>query len=197
MGSITNGRLDPNKALDVCKFATILGTPTQPMKCDKFLTLLLQGKPPTFEHKLDAITTSGVTHKYLNDNKATIAHPEMNGYKKLAARVRAVKGFSEWLAIHERIAEEAPLSCLQGSPPRCPIKSCTIIPAGFDCMFSLYLCVDVWFAFGEPQCSPRVGRSLPGASVRAWTHVNPRSACEAWRTSRSLCLRPCFWTPTS
>ena len=120
MGSITNGRLDPNKALDVCKFATILGTPTQPLKCDKWLTARLKGKPPTFEHKLEAITTPGVTHKYLNDNKATIAHPEMNQYKKLAARVRAVRGFSEWLAIHERVTEEAPLSCLQGSPPSLP-----------------------------------------------------------------------------
>ena len=121
MSSITKGRLDPNKALDVCKFATILGTPTQPLKCDKWLTALLKGKPPTFENKLNAVTTSGVTQKYLQDNKATIAHPEMNHYKKLAARVRAVRGFSEWLAIHERIAEEAPCSCLQaGQPPSLP-----------------------------------------------------------------------------
>ena len=197
MMAITKNRLDPNKALDVCKFACIFGTPTQPLKCDPWMTALLKGKPPTFENKLDAVLTSGVTQKYLQDNKATIAHKDMNHYKKVASRVRAVRGFSEWTSIHERISEEAPFSCLQGSPPRCPSKSCTTIQAGFDCMFSLGFCVDVWFAFGEPECSPRVGRSLPGARVRAWRHVTPRSAGEAWRTSRSLCLRPCFWTPTS
>ena len=74
MSSITKGRLDPNKALDVCKFATILGTPTQPLKCDKWLTAFLKGKPPTFDNKLNAVTTSGVTQKYLQDNEATIAH---------------------------------------------------------------------------------------------------------------------------
>ena len=110
MATFTKGRLDPNKVLDVCKFAAILGRPTQPLKCDKWLSALLKGKPPTFENKLEAVTTSGVTQKYLNDNKATIAHPEVNYYKKLAARVRAVRGFSERLAIHERIAEEALLS---------------------------------------------------------------------------------------
>ena len=107
--AITKGRLDPNEALDVAKFAAILGTPTQPLKCDKWLASLLKGKPPTFENKLDEVCTSGVTQKLLNDSKATIAHPEMNHYKMLAARVRAVRGFSEWLAIHERIAEEVPL----------------------------------------------------------------------------------------
>ena len=60
MAIITKGRLDPNKALDVCKFATILGTPTQPLKCDPWMGSLLKGKPPTFDNKLDAITTSGV-----------------------------------------------------------------------------------------------------------------------------------------
>ena len=137
MSSITKGRLDPNKALDVCKFATILGFPTQPLRCDEWLKNMLKGKPPTFDNKLDAILTAGVTQKFLQDHKATIAHPEMNHYKKIVARVRAVKGFGEWLAVHERISEEAPFSCLQGSPPRCPSKSCTTIQAGFDCMFSL------------------------------------------------------------
>ena len=98
---------------------------------------MLKGKPPTFNNKLDAITTAGVTQKFLQDHKATIAHPEMNHYKKIVARVRAVRGLGEWLAVHERISEEAPFSCLQGSPPRCPSKSCTTIQAGFDCMFSL------------------------------------------------------------
>ena len=110
MSAITKGRLDPNKALDVAKFAVILGTPTQPLKCDKWLASLLKGKPPTFENKLDAVCTSGVTQKFLNDNKATIAHPEMNHCKKLAARVRAARGFSEWLAIHARIVEKVPRS---------------------------------------------------------------------------------------
>ena len=94
MPTITKGRLDPTKALDVCKFATILGTPTQPLKVDPWLKGLLRDKPPTFENKLDAITTSGVTTKFLLDNKATIAHPEMKDYKKIAARVRAVKGLA-------------------------------------------------------------------------------------------------------
>ena len=109
--AIAKRRLDPNKALDVAEVAAILGTTTQPLECDKWLASLLKGKPPTFENKLDAVCTSGVTHKFLNDDKATIAHPEINHYKKLAARVRAVRGFSEWLSIHESIAEEAPRSC--------------------------------------------------------------------------------------
>ena len=57
MPTITKNRLDPNKALDVCKFATIFGTPTQPLKCDPWLKALLREKLPTFENKLDAITT--------------------------------------------------------------------------------------------------------------------------------------------
>ena len=136
MPAITKNRLDPNKALDVCKFATIFGTPTQPLKCDPWLKALLREKPPTFENKLDAITTPGVTVKFLLDAKATIAHPEMKDYKKVASRVRAVKGFGEFMRIHEKICEEAPFSCLQGSTPRCPSKSRTTIQAGFDCMFS-------------------------------------------------------------
>ena len=136
MSAITKGRLDPTKALDVCKFATILGTPTQPLKVDPWLRGLLRDKPPTFENKLDAITTPGVTVKFLLDAKATIAHTEMNDYKKVASRVRAVKGFGEFMMIHEKISEEAPFSCLQGSTPRCPSKSRTTIQAGFDCMFS-------------------------------------------------------------
>ena len=136
MPAITMNRLDPNKALDVCKFATIFGTPTQPLKCDPWLRGLLRDKPLAFENKLDAITTPGVTTKFLLDTKATIAHPEMKDYKQIASRVRAVNGFGEFMMIHEKISEEAPFSCLQGSTPRCPSKSCTTIQAGFDCMLS-------------------------------------------------------------
>jgi hypothetical protein len=56
--------------------------------------------------------------------------------QKIASRVRAVKGFGGFMMIHEKISEEAPFSCLQGSTPRCPSKSRTTIQAGFDCMFS-------------------------------------------------------------
>ena len=59
MAAIAKGRLDPNKALDVCKFAAILGTPTQPLKCDKWLSALLKWKPPTFENKLEAVCGPG------------------------------------------------------------------------------------------------------------------------------------------
>ena len=41
---------------------------------------------------MDAITTTGVTVKFLLDAKATIAHPEMKDYKKMPLESVLSKG---------------------------------------------------------------------------------------------------------
>ena len=145
MPTITKGRLDPTKALDVCKFATILGTPTQPLKVDPWLRGLLRDKPPTFENKLDAITTPGVTTNFLLDAKATIAHPEMKDYKKVASRVRAVKGFGEFMMIHEKSARRPRSHVSRAAPLVAPANHAP--PSRPGLIACSRLVFDVWFAF--------------------------------------------------
>lgn len=106
VSTLFHGKLDLTVHLNVMKYATILGTPAKPLKVDKWMTNLLQDKPPTFENKLDAVKMDGVTKKFLMDHKATINHPEMNTYKKLSLRSRAVNGFFEFDALHERVINE-------------------------------------------------------------------------------------------
>ena len=106
MQSHTKGKLDPSKTIDVVKYATILGNPLQPLFVERWMEALLAGKAPTFENKLEAMCTQGVTLKFLTDKKATVCHPEMKEYKKVLLRVRAVRGFFEWDAVHQRIVEE-------------------------------------------------------------------------------------------
>jgi hypothetical protein len=102
----SQGKLDPSKVIDVTKFAVIMGSPARPMTVDPWLKACLKGLSPTFENKLAAVCTQGVTLQYLQNNKASIAHPEMNTYKKLLPRVKAVRGFHEWDALHELIINE-------------------------------------------------------------------------------------------
>ena len=103
----TKGKLDPSKTVDVLKYALILGNPLNPAFIEPWLLPLLKGAPPTFDNKLKAVTdTSGVTQKFLVDSKATIAHPEINTFKKLVMRSRAVRGFEEWHLLHKLVLEE-------------------------------------------------------------------------------------------
>jgi hypothetical protein len=102
----TAGKLDPKKALDVVKYAVVLGDPLQPNYVESWMRNLLKGAAPTFENKVAAVSTSGVTRKFLEEHKAQIVHPEMNSYKKVLSRVRAVAGFHEWDLVHKMIVEE-------------------------------------------------------------------------------------------
>jgi hypothetical protein len=67
---------------------------------------LLQGKPATFQNKLNAVLTPGCNQRFFQDKKAGIYHPEMNTYKKIFNRVRAVRGFHHWPLFHSQIVEE-------------------------------------------------------------------------------------------
>jgi hypothetical protein len=106
MSRLTKSKLDSNKCIDIVKYATILGSPTCFNRVEPWMRKLLDGKPPTFENKLEAISTAGITHKFLTDMKATIQHPEMNNYKKLLPRVRIVRGFAELDALQSQIQDE-------------------------------------------------------------------------------------------
>ena len=57
---------------------------------------MLKGNPPTFQNKLSAITSTGITKKFLDDKKIQIDHPEMKTYTRLVQRTRAVQGFELW-----------------------------------------------------------------------------------------------------
>ena len=122
----TRGKLDSTKVVDVMKYAVILGNPLNPLQAEPWLTNLLQGDPPTFENKLKAICTNGVNQKFLIDQKASIAHPDINNFKTLSMRVRAVRGFEEWHFLHKMVHEEVgalntSLGCLCVSCPLPPV----------------------------------------------------------------------------
>jgi hypothetical protein len=105
MGGITantDGKLDPKKALGAVKYAIALGDPLRPTEVESCMRTLLKGAASSFENKVSAISMARVTRKFL-DRKAKIEHPEMNAYKKVLARDRAVDGFDEWDLLHKLI----------------------------------------------------------------------------------------------
>ena len=106
MTAATRGKLDSTKNVDVYKYAVILGNAMQPTHVDPWLRNLLRGDPPTFDNRLKAITTEGVTQKFLNDKKAAIAHPQITNFKQLSSRIRAVRGIKEWSFLHTAVHEE-------------------------------------------------------------------------------------------
>ena len=69
MQSLTKGKLDPTRGIDIVKYATILGNPMQPLYVEPWLRRLLDKRPPTFQNKLDAICTAGVNLKFFTDQK--------------------------------------------------------------------------------------------------------------------------------
>ena len=69
MQSLTKGKLDPTRGIDIVKYATTLGNPTQPLYVEPWLRRLLDKRPPNFQNKLDAICTAGVNLKFFADLK--------------------------------------------------------------------------------------------------------------------------------
>ena len=55
---------------------------------------------------MEAMMTEGMTNMWMGQQKAFIAHPEMNSYNKVQLRVRAVLGFHEFPSLHKCISEE-------------------------------------------------------------------------------------------
>ena len=89
----TGKLLDPMKAIDVVKYALLMGDPLRPKEIPSWFVALLKGNPPTFQNKLSAITATGITKNLLDDNKIQIDHPEMKTYTRIVQRARAVLGF--------------------------------------------------------------------------------------------------------
>ena len=106
MDSASPKRLDSKSRLDVVKFAMCLSDPLKPDIVPQWMNALLKGKPNTQSNRIEAMTTQGVTKKYLDKEKAVIHHPEMNTYNKIQMRVRAVLGFHEFRDLHKQISEE-------------------------------------------------------------------------------------------
>ena len=106
METATPKRLDPKSRLDVVKYALSLSNPLQPSDVPCWLAGLLKGKPNTHANRIEALTTQGVTKKFLDKERAVIHHPEMNTYNKIQLRVRAVLGFHEFDDLHMSICQE-------------------------------------------------------------------------------------------
>ena len=73
----TGTLFDPTKASDVVKYALLMGDPLNLGEIPYWLVSLLKNKAPTFQNKLAVITLTGVTNKFIDDNKMQIDHPEM------------------------------------------------------------------------------------------------------------------------
>jgi hypothetical protein len=73
----TGKLLDPMKAIDAVKYALLMGDPMHPVEIPSWFVALLKGNPPTFQNKLSAITSTGITNKLLDDNKIQVDHPEI------------------------------------------------------------------------------------------------------------------------
>lgn len=106
MSEMSAGKLDPKKAIDVVKYALIMGDPLRPADMPSWLAALMNDKPPTFANKVAAVTQQGVTKTFINDNKIQIQHPEMKRYQAIMQRVRAVAGFEYWDALHKTVWQE-------------------------------------------------------------------------------------------
>ena len=100
------GKLDPKKAIDVVKYALVMGDPLRPGEVPVWLKPLLKGGPPTIDVKIRAVCGTGVTKQWLTDNKVLIDHPEMKNYARVVARVRAVVGFTQWEELHKQVVQE-------------------------------------------------------------------------------------------
>ena len=125
MPAVTSGRLDNKKAIDVVKYAMIMGDPLNPGKTPPWLSGLLAGKPPTMRNKLSAVTANGVTKKWIDDNKVQVDHPELKTYQRIVQRVRACVGFSAWDELHKKIWQEM---CRRGmGHKQCPLTSALLL----------------------------------------------------------------------
>ena len=98
--------LDEKNRLDVVKFAMTLGDPLNPQSMPSWLSTLMKDRPNTQTNRIAAMKTDGVTKKWLDSQKAAIAHPDMKTYNTVQTRVRAVLGFHEFEEIHQTITAE-------------------------------------------------------------------------------------------
>ena len=121
MAIASGGKLDPKKAIDVVKYALIMGNPLAPADIPPWLNALLKEKPPTFVNKVAAVTQQGVTKNFINDNKITILHPEMKRYPQIMQRARAVAGFGFWDSLHKQVWQEMGRRGLGHMP--CPLTA--------------------------------------------------------------------------
>ena len=126
MPLLSGKSLDPKKALDVVKYALVMGNPLKPSETPDWLTNLLKDKPPTLENKLNVVTTtSGFNKKFIDDNKIQIEHPEMKSYQRVVQRVRAVVGFCAWEELHEVVLQELSRQGYANKP--CPLTSALLL----------------------------------------------------------------------
>ena len=121
----TGKLLDPMKAIDVVKYALLMGDPLRPGEIPSWFVALLKGNPPTFQNKLSAITSTGITKKFLDDNKIQIDHPEMKTYTRIVQRTRAVLGFELWDELHKQIWQEMGRRGL--GHKQCPLTSALLL----------------------------------------------------------------------
>ena len=94
------------KAIDVAKYALLMGDPLHLGEIPFWFVDLLKGNPPTFQNKLGAITSTGITKRFLDDNKIQIDPPEMKTYMRIVQRTRAVLGYKLWDELHKQIWQE-------------------------------------------------------------------------------------------
>ena len=114
--------LNANKAIDVVKYALVMGNPLKPSETPQWLLNLLRDKEPSMKNKLNVVaSTSGFTKKYIEDHKIMIEHPEMKNYQRVVQRVRSVVGFSQWEQLHEVVVQELSRQGYAHKP--CPLTS--------------------------------------------------------------------------
>ena len=72
-----------------------------------------------------SVTSTGVTKKFIDDNKISIDHPEMRTYQRVVQRVRAVVGFGCWDELHKKIWQEMGMRGMGHKP--CPLTSALLL----------------------------------------------------------------------
>ena len=117
--------------------------------------------------------------------EASINHPEMKDYKKVQARVRAVRGFHEWDGIHERIVQEA---VLVASRMAARILACWVAVA-----LQPLVCPKSWQSIVQFKYQCNLCNRAPKLLHQV---VATRLDVGASHASRSPCPRTCCWTPT-
>jgi len=98
-----------NTALDVFKFAVILGDPRRPAETPTWLDneLKKMSKPPTFPNKIAVVCQKHVNKKFLSDVKASPIHPQMNSFAAFFLRYRTVRGFTALEDLHRELYSRA------------------------------------------------------------------------------------------
>jgi hypothetical protein len=98
-----------NNALDVFKFAVILGDPRRPADTPAWLSKELKnlGKAASLANKLAVVCMKHVNKKYLAEHKANPIHPQMNSFAAFFLRYRTVRGFHALEELHRELYSRA------------------------------------------------------------------------------------------